>query len=71
MPYMEIYRTKDGKWHTDDCDLLTSDTKSGEHQTIGSMGKPSPPKNQMCRKCWACLFSANIMTNIENQQEKL
>lgn len=57
MPYAEIYRTKDGKWHMYNCDLLTVDTDSGEHQTIGSKAeKPDPPRDQMCRKCWACLF---------------
>ena len=52
--------TKDGKWHTGDCSLLTEETRSGEHMAIGSTAKkPAPPKDQMCRKCWPFLFPAN------------
>lgn len=70
MPYMEIYRTKDGKWHTGDCPLLTADTRSGEHQTMGSLAKqPDPPKDQMCRKCWAFLFPANAGALPRNEVE--
>ncbi len=60
MPWMNIHRTKDGKWHTPDCDLLNADTLTGEYQAIGSMAvKPDPPKDQMCRKCWWFLFGDN------------
>lgn len=57
MPYMEIFKTKDGKFHDMKCDLLDGYTYSGVHQTIGSLKvKPEPPKEQMCEKCFDFLF---------------
>jgi hypothetical protein len=65
--YHTIYeghtKEKGGKWHTGSCYLLNSDTRTGESQIIGSQAKkPDPPKDQMCRKCWAFLFLEEFAT---------
>ena len=55
MPYMTIYKTKDGKYHSGDCELL----KDGyiDSQVIGSMAtKPEPKREDMCHICFAVLF---------------
>ena len=55
---MKIYKdSKDKKWHEHNCPKL----KNGvlKSKTIGSIGDPDPPKNEMCPICFHFLFKKN------------
>ena len=55
---MIIYKgAEDKKWHQRDCSKLQEGGVL-EEKTIGSIGDPDPPKEEMCRECFHFLFKA-------------
>lgn len=56
MPYAQIYKTKDGKWHQGECPKLNTNTDSGERKTIGLGLDKDPAKNELCEDCFSFLL---------------
>ena len=51
MPYMTIYKTKDGKWHAPDCEDVTPDTYEEAHRIGGPDNMKQPHPEAQCEKC--------------------
>lgn len=56
MPYMYVYKSKDGLWHSSDRDHEIGEVVE-ERKLGGEFSKcdPDPPENKMCLKCFPYL----------------